>query len=500
MTTTLSEKKIFVAKIIATIAATFVSLACGTNYVYSAWGPQFADKLRFSTTEQNLIGTSANLGMYSLGIPIGIFVDAKGARATVLYGGILLGVGYSMLYNAYLTVSGYFPLLCLYSFFTGVGGCASFAAAVKISILNWPSCKGTATAFPVAAFGLSAFFFSFFGRLYVGEDTSGFLLLLAVGTTGLVFSGFFFVRVIDQPKVRVGARKNLDIDQIHASSPNDSEQDLTYLNEDVEASDAVTVESTPLILNHLPVTPEDRDEVPSKDHFEPVPTRGLQLIFRVEFWQLFTLMGLLAGIALMTINNTGNNVGALWRKWDKKTSEKFIIQQETYQVSIISISSFLGRILSGIGSDVLVKVLKVSRLWCLALASIIYFVAQLSAIFIQNPNLLFLISAPTGLAYGFLFGCIPSLVSETFGIESLSQNYGAMTFSPIFSGNLFNLFYGANYDQHSALTPDGHRVCFDGLLCYQKAYYLTTSASIIGLVVSLWSISYSHQVRKNFRI
>ncbi|TQS34565.1 hypothetical protein Golomagni_05044 [Golovinomyces magnicellulatus] len=320
MTTTPSEKKIFVAKIIATIAATFVSLACGTNYVYSAWGPQFADKLRFSTTEQNLIGTSANLGMYSLGIPIGIFVDAEGARATVLYGGVLLGVGYSMLYNAYLTGSGYFPLLCLYSFFTGVGGCASFAAAVKISVLNWPSCKGTATAFPVAAFGLSAFFFSFFGRLYVGEDTSGFLLLLAIGTTGLVFFGFFFVRVIDQSKVRVCARKHPDIDQIHVSGSNDSEQDRTYLNEgersessngvgyslscgveDVEASDAVTAESTPLMLNDLPATPENTNEVSSKDHFEPVPTRGLQLIFRVEFWQLFTLMGILAGIALMTI-------------------------------------------------------------------------------------------------------------------------------------------------------------------------------------------------------
>ncbi|RKF78910.1 putative membrane protein [Golovinomyces cichoracearum] len=500
MTTNPSEKKIFVAKIIATIAATFVSLACGTNYVYSAWGPQFADKLRFSTTEQNLIGISANLGMYLLGIPIGIFVDAKGARATVLYGGVLLGIGYSMLYNAHKTGSGYFPLLCLYSFFTGVGGCASFAAAVKISVLNWPSCKGTATAFPVAAFGLSAFFFSFFGRLYVAEDTSGFLLLLAIGTSGLVFSGFFFVRVIDQPKVRVGTRKHLDIDQIHASGPNDSEQEQTYLSEDVEAGEAVTAESAPLILNHLSLTHEDRNEISSQDHSELVPTRGFQLLFRLEFWQLFALMGILAGIALMTINNTGNNVGALWRKWDKKTSEKFIIQQETVQVSIISICSFLGRIMSGIGSDILVKVLKVSRLWCLALASIVYFVAQLCAIFIQNPNFLFLISAPTGLAYGFLFGCIPSLVSETFGIDSLSQNYGAMTLSPIFSGNLFNLFYGTTYDHHSELTPDGHRVCLEGLSCYRKAYYLTASASIIGLVVSLWSISYSHRVRKNLGI
>lgn len=60
------------ARVLAVIAATVISLACGTNvdisaiasestaliqgqYAYSAWAPAFAEKLRLSSTDSNLI-------------------------------------------------------------------------------------------------------------------------------------------------------------------------------------------------------------------------------------------------------------------------------------------------------------------------------------------------------------------------------------------------------------------------------------------------------------
>lgn len=60
-------------RILSTVAAVVVALAAGTNvsapatllelpriltvcqYAYSAWAPQFADKLRLTTTQSNLI-------------------------------------------------------------------------------------------------------------------------------------------------------------------------------------------------------------------------------------------------------------------------------------------------------------------------------------------------------------------------------------------------------------------------------------------------------------
>lgn len=144
--------------------------------------------------------------------------------------------------------------------------------------------------------------------------------------------------------------------------------------------------------------------------------------------------------------------------------------------------------LVGVGSDFLVKVLHANRLWCIAIASIIFFLAQLCAVVFTNPNLLGFVSGLSGLGYGFLFGVFPSIVAETFGIHGLSQNWGFITLAPAISGNIFNIFYGRIYDMHSIIEPGGQRNCPDGLACYRPAYVTTLFASIVGLVLSLWVI------------
>jgi MFS family permease len=152
-------------------------------------------------------------------------------------------------------------------------------------------------------------------------------------------------------------------------------------------------------------------------------------------------------------------------------------------------------IVQGVGSDFLAKVLKASRLWCLTVASLVFLAAQLFALNIENPHYLGLVSGLTGLAYGFLFGCFPSLVAEAFGINGLSTNWGFMTLSPVISGNIFNLFYGMVYDSHSIVKPSGERECTEGLACYRSAYLVTVVACLLGLIVSLWSIWYTHRLR-----
>lgn len=137
--------------------------------------------------------------MYAMGIPVGILVDTKGPRPAVIMGALLLALGYFPLHQAYDRGSGWLPLLCIFSLFTGLGGCATFSAAIKTSALNWPHHRGTATGFPLAAFGLSAFFFSMFAQFVMPGSTGDFLLLLAFGTFGIVAIGFFFLRVLPQP-------------------------------------------------------------------------------------------------------------------------------------------------------------------------------------------------------------------------------------------------------------------------------------------------------------
>lgn len=455
------EQPLQAARIVSSVAATCIALACGTNYAFSNWGPQFADRLKLSSTQINLIGLFGNLGMYSCGIPIGLLVDGKGPRPAVILGMLLLAAGYFPLYQAYNKGSGWLPLLCLYSFFTGLGGCSAFAASIKTSALNWPHNRGTATAFPLATFGLSAFFFSAFTAFTFPGDAGHFLLVLACGTSGTVFLGFFFLRVIPHAHYSVLPGHNRsDSNRLHRTKSEENKRR------------------------------EDRDALEGEPDI-----RGFQLFKTIEFWQLFALMGILTGIGLMTINNIGNDAQALWRHWDDSIPEEFIMHRQAMHVSILSVCSFTGRLLSGVGSDFLVKVLRCSGLWCLTLASIIFFIAQIAALNTENPQLLFLVSSFTGLGYGFLFGCFPSLVADAFGVHGLSTNWGFMTLSPVISGYIFNLFYGIVYDRHSIVKDGGVRECTEGLQCYRSAYLVTVGASVLGLVVSLWCIRYTHLAR-----
>ena len=82
-------------------------------------------------------------------------------------------------------------------------------------------------------------------------------------------------------------------------------------------------------------------------------------------------------------------------------------------VSIISVLSFTGRLLSGpsrfsrvvcslltlsvgIGSDLVVKKLHMSRFWCLFISSAIFCAAQVCGARIENPNQLIYVSGTTG--------------------------------------------------------------------------------------------------------
>jgi MFS family permease len=266
-----------------------------------------------------------------MGIPVGILVDTKGPRPAVVIGALLLAAGYFPLHQAYDRGSGSLPLLCMFSFFSGLGGCAAFAASIKTSALNWPHHRGTATGFPLAAFGLSAFFFSMFAQFIVPGDTGHFLMLLACGTFGIVFVGFFFLRVLPHPHYSAIStnpdRPTLDSNRLHRTKSEEAkhraEQELlepgrssfvrAYPNrgdalnqQDVgaEAPEGVTDadESSSLMSKSTSSSPGDvSEEIVVKDHAHRVDIRGFKMLPLIEFWQLFALMGILTGVGLMTI-------------------------------------------------------------------------------------------------------------------------------------------------------------------------------------------------------
>jgi hypothetical protein len=280
--------------------------------------------------------------MYSMGVPIGMFVDHRGPRPAVLAGSIILAIGYFPLHEAYDTASGSVPLLCFFYYLSGLGGCMAFAAAVKTSALNWPHHRGTATAFPLAAFGLSAFFFSFLGSVLFHGDPSKFLMLLAVGTCSLTFVGFFFLKVYPhshsqycpvpspedededededaggqeppseslRPTLSAESKRQL---RAHSQRPEPGTSNITTTTHHHHhhprpsvSGDAteVVADETSSLLSAASGAPDAAASERNVDavHVHHTDIRGLKLLKSLDFWQFFLIMALLAGIGLMTI-------------------------------------------------------------------------------------------------------------------------------------------------------------------------------------------------------
>ena len=243
-----------------------------------------------------------------------------------------------------------------------------------------------------------------------------------------------------------------------------------------------------------------RLRTPANDNWTSDIT-GWTLLQTPAFWKLFTMLGLLCGVGLMTINNVGNTARTLWHHFDDSVSHEFMEQRQIINVGTISVFSFVGRLSSGIGSDWLVHH-DASRLWTLVASACVSVAAQLVALNLDDPHGLFWLSGLTGLGYGTLFGVYPALVVDAFGSSGMGINWGAMTWAPVLSGSFFNLAYGHILDRHSTFRsgPNGHHngesVCNDGKACYQGAYAITLAASLVGLCWSLYMIRLASFERK----
>jgi len=116
----------------------------------------------------------------------------------------------------------------------------------------------------------------------------------------------------------------------------------------------------------------------------------------------------------------------------------------------------------GVSSDILVRNYQAQRFWLVIASIILFCIGQICALSVQTPHWLFLVSGVSGLAYGMLFGVYPTIVSfrppeghasilirlgtsqvsEVFGLQGMSQNWGTMTIGAVICGQIFNFCYG----------------------------------------------------------
>ncbi|GAA5881119.1 hypothetical protein JCM3774_000879 [Rhodotorula dairenensis] len=205
-------------------AATVASLSCGLNYCFSAYAPQLATRLHLTSTQLNTVGAAGNLGVYLSSPFIGRIVDKNGPKPTLVFAAVALTSGYLIIRAFYTTgdvdgdhrgwyaIAGV-PGLVAAQLLTGMGSTAGLSSVGNSVAKSFRKRRAAALSVVLSGFGLSAFLYSTLASILLhprttpgrripnhSEDsTSGFLLLLAVGSLLSMLVGLAFVRPIHRP-------------------------------------------------------------------------------------------------------------------------------------------------------------------------------------------------------------------------------------------------------------------------------------------------------------
>ncbi|KAG0286170.1 hypothetical protein BGZ98_005188, partial [Dissophora globulifera] len=189
------------------------------------------------------------------------------------------------------------------------------------------------------------------------------------------------------------------------------------------------------------VQQESQEVEPRRPRQHDVPSiSGKDFFLDPDAQMFFLVMFCLAGTGLMIINSITAMVDTVAAKEDMsrplagflglflggggggdegRTPPLASIHAK--HVAFISLSSYAGRLLSGIGSDVAFHRYNAHRINVLPIATACMALAQVVGMF-ASLKWLYLCSILTGLAYGGFFGVAGIIVAELWGEETCGQN------------------------------------------------------------------------------
>ncbi|GAA5949666.1 hypothetical protein JCM3765_002746 [Sporobolomyces pararoseus] len=532
-------------RLLTLIFSCVAALSAGTNYAVSAYMPQLSSKIHLSSTNANFVMASGNAGVYLSGPFVGILVDRRGPRSMLAFAATVLFFGYlgiKMLYDGgreglYDRVGIWGLALC--QLMTGIGGSAALASAVKATSQSFSKARrGAAMATVLSCFGLSAFFYSSLSHanlVSTSDPTSGFLLLLALGCGFSMLLGAIFVRPCPPSPVDHTSSSYLSVETSDPDEEAPPHQRPTspFLRPQPSSPDASEFSLHSNIVSRTPSPFAGTDEYPIRPRSvarnrssspllrkaeESLDGRhsagdldlsGWRMLRHTDFQLLFLYLGTCSGIGLMVINNLGTVTVTLA---DEGTDPRSIAKMQAHLVSLLSICNCLGRLAVGFTSDLFLHHVperyRFARVWWLAVTAFLFIISQVlagRAETIEGVHGLALPTALTGFAYGNLFGSVPVVGLERFGVLNYATNNGYLTLSPAVFANLSNFIFGLIYDSHvrqslpSSPSPPSpsstslrlllkragggevHGICREGKECFAAAFKTTTFFGIVAL-------------------
>lgn len=189
----------------------------------------------------------------------------------------------------------------------------------------------------------------------------------------------------------------------------------------------------------------------------------------------YIIVAIAGGVGLMYIYSVGFVAKA---QFYSHPSSGHLSSITAAQVSIYSITSFLGRLAAGVISDSVQK-RQYQRQWVVVVTISLLMLSQFLLVLLDSLTALSVISGIVGFGYGMLNGVYPPIVSDEFGISTFTTIWGLICSGPLVVLFFFERYFGYVYDRH---TGKGG-FCAVGKWCYQAAFQLSGFSCLFALVV-----------------
>ncbi|WVY98608.1 hypothetical protein V8G54_030759 [Vigna mungo] len=520
----------------------------GASYMFSLYSREIKSVLGYDQSTLNLLSFFKDLGS-NIGIISGLINEVTPPWVVLTIGGVLNFFGYFIIWLAVTRKIARPQVwkMCLYIFIGANSHCSTNTGVIVTSVKNFPGTRGIVIGLLSGYLGLSAAIITQIYYAFYGNDSKSLILLMAWLPTAVTF---VFLPVIRHHK--------------GVQQPNDSKAFYNFLyttlvlagflmvviilqkSFNFTKSEYYVTTILMLLLLILPLVvvmfeeqkimkrkqehsntenppkplniptempnPMSSAEAPQKQvscwksMFSP-PSRGedytiLQAIFSLDMVILFlaTICGL--GGTLTVVNNL-SQIGA---------SLGYSSHSVTTFVSLMAIWIYMGKIVQGVISEIIIAKFKVPRPILFTSILVIPCIGHLLIAF-NVPNGLYAASMIIGFCFGANWPLLFSIISELFGLKFYSTLYNVGSVASPIGSYLFSVrVAGYLYDkearkQMAALglkrKPGEELNCY-GSECYKMAFIIITAVSLFGALVSLILVLrtrefYKDDIYKKFR-
>uniref|UniRef100_A0A2N9IRJ0 Uncharacterized protein n=1 Tax=Fagus sylvatica TaxID=28930 RepID=A0A2N9IRJ0_FAGSY len=527
------------------VFSSFVIMStAGTPYAFGLYSNVVKSVLGYDQSTLNLISFFKDVGT-NVGVLSGLIAEVTPPWFVLLIGAVMNVVGYLMIWLS-VTQKIAKPQVWMMCLYVGLGANSTAFAntgAMVTCIKNFPASRGIVLGLLKGYVGLSgailtqlyhAFYYNdqkalillvgwlpaainvafapfirlmkvdrqsnelkvFYNFLYITLGLAGFLLVMIVieqkvsftqseyggSAATVLFLLFLPLGIVIIEEFKLWRSKRLAL--------SDGSQLQVITDKTKTETNPSLPQASPLSVNSLLEPSTEKPVSCWKNIFSP-PTRGedytiLQALFSVDLLILFYTVISGVGGTLTAIDNLGQMGISLG--YSPRSISTF--------VSLVSIWNYLGRVMAGLVSEILLKKYKFPRPLMLTIILLVACIGHLLVAF-HPPGGLYVASVIIGFCFGAQWSVVFTTISEIFGLKYYSTlyNFGSVA-SPIGLYILNVTVTGHLYDKEARkqltalglVRKAGQALNCTGVHCFRLSFIIIAAVTLSGALVSIFLV------------